>query len=492
MPSLPKECGELMRSLISRCWSVNPYARPSFDEILQEFIAVNFAILPEADPSVVQRCVRGVLAWEADCPPSPPGHNAALRDSEKGAPFGGGSDSSSPFAFIPMVHSDIGQAVNRHEISVTREAEIVGALHCAVCSPRRQEYGRSPSNRRGGDSAFYAIGLRYDEFGLRESGFPEFVLGQSNSFQYCCAIRPVGVQPMLADYLVDPIPPQWNREIGSGGFSRVVLGENPQTGRTVAIKCIFEHFEKNVLFREVECLVQLNHPCVIRIVSFADRSRTIGAQIHLELAEHGSLRDVLRRIAGKRVPQFWTPTGMAIIICDIVLGMRYIHSRSVVHRDLKPSNILVTRSGRALIGDFGTSRVGNDPGTVTTPGATIQYAAPEMFVEGELTPKVDIFSFGLVLYEILTNSAVFSSSMLPVPVMKCLFAGKMPPIPPECGELMQSLISRCWLKDPGLRPSFDDILKEFQAAHFMILPNVEADIVGSVAMGVLDWEAQFS
>jgi serine/threonine protein kinase len=105
-----------------------------------------------------------------------------------------------------------------------------------------------------------------------------------------------------------------------------------------------------------------------------------------------------------------------------------------------------------------------------------------------LTGKLDVFSFGLVLYEILTDSPVFPPSEPLRPVMKAIVGGHMPPIPARCGSFMQDFIPRCWSRDPEMRPSFADILHEFEQARFAVVPNSDSEAVGAYTMGVVAWE----
>jgi serine/threonine protein kinase len=83
-----------------------------------------------------------------------------------------------------------------------------------------------------------------------------------------------------------------------------------------------------------------------------------------------------------------------------------------------------------------------------------------MYREEAYTSKVDVFSFGLILYEILVGTPVFPDSMPPFPIMRQFFEGSMPPIPATCGQFMQQLIPRCWSMNPESRPSFAEILVE--------------------------------
>jgi serine/threonine protein kinase len=169
--------------------------------------------------------------------------------------------------------------------------------------------------------------------------------------------------------------------------------------------------------------------------------------------------------------------------------MRFVHFRGIIHRDLKPSNILIRSNGRALIGDFGSSRFTNDDGTLTGPSATVHYAAPELFDEHALlTPKVDVWGFGLILYEIVSGFPAFPLSLSPFDVIRQMRRGARPIRPSGCGEYMEGLITRCWSDDPSSRPSFDEILREFQDRRFAILPDVDCDEISRAVDGVLRWE----
>jgi serine/threonine protein kinase len=170
--------------------------------------------------------------------------------------------------------------------------------------------------------------------------------------------------------------------------------------------------------------------------------------------------------------------------------MRYVHSRGLIHRDLKPENILVNGDGQALISDFGTSRFELDDATLTPGTGTTHYAPPELFQEEiPYTTKVDVFSLGSVMYEIILGFPVFPCSMPPLPVMKMVLAGDMPPIPIQCGDFMEGLIRRCWSLKAEDRPSMEDIFDEFQSNEFAIIPGAIPNTVREYCLAVLAWEA---
>jgi serine/threonine-protein kinase len=280
--------------------------------------------------------------------------------------------------------------------------------------------------------------------------------------------------------------------IGKGGFSTVSVETDATNARKVAVKYLSTPvFDQLQFFREVEILIKLNHPCVLRIYGYSVPSGLKPAEIHTEFAESGSLADVMKRAKRGAVPAFWNPTGKGIIVSGIVLGMIFVHSHNCIHRDLKPSNIMINGLGRPLIGDFGASRYDDNESTQTPETGTVHYAAPELFQDiVPYTKKVDVFSFGSILYEILIGSPVFDPDEQPFPVMRQLFLGNMPAIPDSCGKFMQQLIPRCWSKNWESRPSFPDILNEFRMNDFAVFPESDSNLIREYICGILAWEAQ--
>jgi serine/threonine protein kinase len=210
----------------------------------------------------------------------------------------------------------------------------------------------------------------------------------------------------------------------------------------------------------------------------------------MEFAENRSLACVLDHVSGGAAPSFWNPTGKAIIICGIVLGMRLVHSKGYIHRDLKPGNILIGANGRSLIADFGIACYESADTTLTPEVGLAAYSAPEMFFEGPYTAKVDVFSFGSIFYEILTEKRVFPMGFPLLPLRRMLLDGEMPPIPGEYGRRMQELIRRCWSPSPDSRPSFQSILEAFVDAEFDIVPDSHPVVVREYVDGVCRWERE--
>jgi hypothetical protein len=307
------------------------------------------------------------------------------------------------------------------------------------------------------------------------------------------AVRPLTPSTSISDRLSNPLRSNRSVLIGAGGSSKVILEIDSTTDQKVAVKqiqalCLDHIINRTMFIREIEILAMLNHPCILRILGWSLPTPNTLGEIRTEYAPNGSLKSVLTRGSGST--NFWNPTGKGIIICRIVLGMRCVHSHGILHRDLKPSNILLNDFGYPLIGDFGASRYENDDATPTGEAGTLYYAAPEMFKEEIPTTKVDVFSFGLILYEILVGSPVFPLSMAPFAIMRCILSSDMPEIPASCGEMMQELIKRCWSMNPAARPSFDEIFAESQANNFDIVPGANSNTVRDYARGILAWEAR--
>jgi serine/threonine protein kinase len=193
--------------------------------------------------------------------------------------------------------------------------------------------------------------------------------------------------------------------------------------------------------------------------------------------ENGSLADILGRVKAGDLPDFWTPTGIAKLITGFVLGMKFIHSEGAIHRNLKPSNLFVTDDGCLQVGDLAFCRFLNGGAQLTGQPGTAHYQAPEIYEDGPYTGKVDVFAFGLILYEILALEPVFPSSLPPQVVMKRLIDERFPVIPDDWLPSVKELLKRCWQRNPPFRPSFEDIESHLKANSFQVVSGVDTGAV---------------
>jgi serine/threonine protein kinase len=164
-----------------------------------------------------------------------------------------------------------------------------------------------------------------------------------------------------------------------------------------------------------------------------------------------------------------------------------MHSRGFIHQDLNPSNILANCEGRALIGDFGSSRFASDDITPRS-SQNDEYTAPELFCYDDWSSKVDVYSFGLILYEVVVGSPVFRANEPPDDILEKKLTSFLPSIPSGVSPMMESIIHACLQFDPSKRPSFHDILEFFVARNFSIVPGTENGTVQRYVKAVTDWE----
>jgi TPR repeat protein len=263
-------------------------------------------------------------------------------------------------------------------------------------------------------------------------------------------------------------------EIGKGSTGVVKLFEELSTKRRLAVKFLNDPSGPDAdlgrrLVNEVAILIKLRHPCVLGIVGYSLPTRRSPAMIATEYAANGSLRSALDEVP---LPSFMDDTGIAMVISGVVHGMRFLHSSDVIHRDLKPANILLDNGGWPLIGNFSKSRFVDLEITQTKQIGTPMYMAPEMY-DDEYTTAADVYSFALILYEVLVGRPAFDPELYWVHLLKKIQAGERPPIPAAIPEAVREVIERGWSTDPAHRPSFDHILATLRQIEFKITPNVD-------------------
>ena len=198
----------------------------------------------------------------------------------------------------------------------------------------------------------------------------------------------------------------------------------------------------------------------------------------------GSLSDAISMLGSSRDSVSWfDSTARAVIVVGIVHGMRYVHSRGIIHRDLKPSNVLLDEHHHPQLCDFGSSRSISGDFTLTqAPQVTLYYAAPE-FADPNLDSydtKVDVYSFGMMLYEIVTGQLALRH-LNQFQVLGFILRGMRPEIPGDVLPFTRSLIERCWSGAPSERPSFAEICSELAEQHFRLFEDVDSGAVASYA-----------
>ncbi len=241
------------------------------------------------------------------------------------------------------------------------------------------------------------------------------------------------------------------RKLGTGGMANVYLAEDQELGRSVAIKMLDERHSQDEQFverfrREAKNAAGLSHP---NIVSIYDRGQAEGTYyIAMEYLEGRTLKELL-------VTRGPTPLTVAIDYTrQILAALGFAHKHGIVHRDIKPHNVVVAPDGRLKVTDFGIARSGTSQMTETgSIIGTAQYLSPEQAKGAPVTPASDIYSVGIVLYEMLTGSVPFTGDTPLEIAMKHLSTTPLPPsekrhdVPHE----LDSIVLRALAKDPADR-----------------------------------------
>lgn len=237
--------------------------------------------------------------------------------------------------------------------------------------------------------------------------------------------------------------------LGRGAMGVVYVARDPVIGRKVALKTLVlpegveeaEEFRVRFL-REAQAAGILNHPGIVTVYDAGVDESTSLSYIAMELVEGRSLRDLLRQ----GYP--FSYSEVARIGVALAMALDYAHSKGVVHRDIKPANVLLTDQGQVKITDFGVARVATS--NLTTTGqfiGTPNYMSPEQVTGSPVDGRSDLFSLGVVLFELLTGRRPFSGANLtevsykivhePAPVPSQLRPGLPPAFNPIVLKLLE-------------------------------------------------------
>ncbi|MBN2003122.1 MAG: serine/threonine protein kinase [Anaerolineae bacterium] len=241
--------------------------------------------------------------------------------------------------------------------------------------------------------------------------------------------------------------------LGRGGMARVYRAYHPQLDRYVAIKVmrtdLADDEEFQVRFqREARAVAALRHPNIVQVFDF-DIEGDISFMV-MELMAGDTLKTRLDdyRARGERMP--WGE--MLRVMLDVLEGLAYAHSEGMIHRDIKPGNILLTQRGQAVLADFGVAHIIG--GTrYTAPNAlmgTLQYMAPEQGMEGRSDARSDIYSLGIVLYEMLTQQRPFDADTPLAVLMK--HVNDPLPLPRQINAAIPEPLERVVLKALAKKP----------------------------------------
>ncbi len=241
------------------------------------------------------------------------------------------------------------------------------------------------------------------------------------------------------------------RKLGSGGMADVWLAEDQELGRKVAVKILHERYANDDQFverfrREATHAASLSHP---NIVSIFDRGEASGSYfIVMEYVEGRTLKELI-------VSRGSCPVPVAITyVRQVLAGLRFAHRAGIVHRDVKPHNVIVDSEGRVKVMDFGIARAGTSQMTeVGSIIGTAQYLSPEQARGAPVDESSDLYSTGILLYELLTGAVPFNGETPVEVAMKHLSQVPEPPsrLRPEVPHDLDLIVIRALAKEPADR-----------------------------------------
>lgn len=294
--------------------------------------------------------------------------------------------------------------------------------------------------------------------------------------------------------------------LGDGGMGTVYRAYDLNLERQVAVKLMHSHFARQDEFRarlvqEARTAAALDHPSIVRVYDFGDSE--LGLFIAMEYVDGGSLRDHLRRL--QRLQKYLPLVQCLQIAIQIAEALDYAHRRKIIHRDVKPGNIILKRLSRpdemgaqpfrALLTDFGLVKL-QEGNSLTQSGATVgtpTYMSPEQCEGRELDGRSDIYSLGVVLYELVTNKLPFTFQTLTEAI--AAHQRNVQPAPagelrPEVPPIIDTLLNKALAKSPDQRYATGAEMADALRSAFIALEGLPTRVMLHRELDILDQVAE--
>ncbi len=275
---------------------------------------------------------------------------------------------------------------------------------------------------------------------------------------------------------IDPKQIKFKNKLAKGNFGEVWLGT--WLGSPVAIKTVLKKMAKDKEFIdrfmiEIKLMSNLHHPNIVMFLG-AVITPVSKMCLVLEFCVYGSLHDFLSKRKLNGDPENLVTLHRVIrFAIDIARGVNYVHQKcNIIQRDLKARNVLVDVHLNAKVADFGLSRLKETDGGMTACG-TPAWTAPEIVKLEHYDEKVDTYSFGIVMWELMCREEPYEGSGGVQVAYLAVEQGLRPEVPRYCPPLFAQLMRECWEEDPYMRPDFGAILERL----FAMMKSLEDALV---------------
>ncbi len=268
--------------------------------------------------------------------------------------------------------------------------------------------------------------------------------------------------------------------IGTGAHGRVARAHDPMIGRLVAIKIFPKELAtgeaRQRFIQEARVVGQLSHPSIITLHDMGIDETTQTPYLVMEFLEG----QPLDRILDKGSIPFPKACAWG---AEVASALGVAHRKGVIHGDVKPANMLITDDGRVKLMDFGMARLASRDSVATPLAGTPAYWCPEQIVGKPQDARSDLFSLGVVLYEMVTGQRPFDADSLQGICSRVLSSTPLPPshANPSVPNAFDEVVARCLAKDPAVRHATADILAEelYPLARHRPLPTTVPHSTGN-------------
>ena len=258
-------------------------------------------------------------------------------------------------------------------------------------------------------------------------------------------------------------------KIGTGGMAEVFKGKDHKLNRYVAVKVLKEEFRDNDGFvkkfkEEAQAAAGLAHPNIVNVYDVGDENGIY--YIVMELVEGITLKNYIERKGRLTIKE---ATSIAI---QVSAGLEVAHNNHIVHRDIKPQNIIISREGKVKVTDFGIAKATTSQTTTSSAMGSVHYASPEQARGGYVDHRSDIYSLGIVMYEMVTGRVPFDGETAVTVAVKHLQEQMVPPSKycPEIPYSLEQIILKCTQKSVDRRyQNMEDVIADLK--HSLIDPQ---------------------